>query len=60
MVTNSPGGCPPTPGSSQLLGVLEELREELASTGKLTLVLPVEAQIAVLHHKLEFDEGGGV
>lgn len=40
--------------------VLEELREELASTGKLTLVPPVEAQIGVLHRKQEFDEGGGV
>ena len=42
----------------ELLAVLEEVREDLATGPALILLLQVEAQVALLHHRLNLDDGG--
>jgi hypothetical protein len=41
-----------------LLAVFEDVREEVAAGMTMTLLLEVEDQIELLHHKLGLDDGG--
>lgn len=40
----------------ELLALLEDVRETLETTGRLSGVVPLEAQIRALSRKLRFDE----